>query len=153
LESNAAVYPNKIKNISREELLLKLTMEQIRKTPVLNDSTKIKSTVVYGNRIVKSSEYNENEIGIKKFNGAYILAIRGFRESGLLFAQETMRKYPYVKNDIEKRLFFADLMTEFKLYEEALSEYQNLLKEKIVPSKKEIIDQKIDSLLNIYKSE
>ena len=53
----------------------------------------------------KNPEVKTDDFGIKRLNGAMQLAKNGFKESSVVFAKETYRKYPdYKTNTILQNL-------------------------------------------------
>jgi len=126
LRSNAALGLNHIKEVSINDLLLALTMEEIRNLPK-NNSTNAKSTAVYGSEIkTNPSAITENLLGIKKLNGAKQLAESGYKESAVIVAKETYRKHPATRSMVDERIYFADVLFDLKLLNEALEEYQTI---------------------------
>jgi hypothetical protein len=56
------------------------------------------------------------------------LAENGLMESLVVFSKEIYRKYPETKQIPSYRIFFADVLYEKGLYEEALGEYLDIQK-------------------------
>ena len=127
LSSNSALGLNYIKEVSLNDLLLALTMEEVRSIPK-NNSGASKSTAVYGSRVTgrASNVEIENTLGIKKINGARQLAENGYKESAVIVAKETYRKYPSTKQLFNNRIYFADLLKDMGLMREALAEYNDI---------------------------
>lgn len=128
LQSNAALGINNIKKISLNELLLALAMEEIRNVPSIKENNSRRNTAVYGEKVstFHSSNNIVSELGFKKLNGAKQLAKNGFKESAILLAKETYRKYPETRSKIDDRLYFVDLMIELQLNNEAAAELNEL---------------------------
>lgn len=145
LQSNSALGLNYLKEISINDFLLALAMEEIRKVPKEGGNGNSKNTAVYGEEIKSdlSSVHNENLMGIKKLNGAKQLAENGYKESAVLVAKETYRKYPSTKNKIDERIYFADILVDLTLYSEAFEEFNEI--RKAAPNN-EIISNKIEKL-------
>jgi hypothetical protein len=114
-----------IKKMSTDELLLALAMEDMINAPKSNGKGNSGSTAVYGKKegAEKSTDLKANDFGIRRLNGAMQLANNGLMESSVVFAKETYRKYPETINIPSYRIFFADVLYEKGLYEEALGEY------------------------------
>ncbi len=126
LRSNSALGLNHIKKVSINDLLLALTIEEIRNLPK-NNPTNSQSTAVYGTEISSASEFIPNNLlGIKKMNGAKQLAENGFEESAVIVAKETYRKHPATRLMISERIYFADILNELDLHNEALAEYKGI---------------------------
>jgi hypothetical protein len=147
LNSNAALNLMNIKKVSINDLILALTMEEIRNIPV-NKSDNTKNTAVYGTQENKSGSLvvNENVIGIKKLNGARQLAESGYKESAIIVAKETYRKHPATRSRFDERIYFADLLAGLTLYEEALTEYNDVQKLDLTERQKEIVINKISGI-------
>ncbi len=140
LNSNAALNLMNIKKVSINDLILALTMEEIRNIPE-SKADNTKNTAVYGTQESKSGStaVNENVIGIKKLNGARQLAESGYRESAIIVAKETYRKHPVTKTRFDERIYFADLLAGLSLYEEALDEYNQVLHQDLTEKQKETV--------------
>jgi hypothetical protein len=77
------------------------------------------------------------------------LAKSGMKESSVVFAKETYRKYPDSKNISSYRIFFADILYEKGLYEEALSEYFEIEKLDLNKEEKTKVVSQISSINKI----
>lgn len=148
LQSNSALGLNYVKEISINDLLLALAAEEIRRVPKNENNGNTKNTAVYGEEINPGSSINTNEnlMGIKKLNGAKQLAENGYKESAVIVAKETYRKYPFTKNNIHERIYFADVLVELNLYTEAFEEFNELKKETGNSSSSETISQRLEFL-------
>lgn len=127
LEDDAAVNLNYIRKISLNDLLLALAMEELKDLP--KDNGRARNTAVYGSEEIADSEFKSeffDRIGKMKINGAKQLAEKGYKESAILAAKETFRKYPNTRKSLEDRLFLFDLLYNMKLYEEAASELKRM---------------------------
>ena len=147
LNSNAALNLLNIKKVSINDLILALPMEEIRNIPEGNSGNS-KNTAVYGTQENESGALtvNENVIGIKKLNGARQLAESGYTESAIIVAKETYRKHPATRSRFDERIYFADLLTGLKLYEEALTEYNDVRKLELTEGQKETVTGKIEGI-------
>ncbi|MDH7606001.1 MAG: hypothetical protein QHH13_13965 [Melioribacter sp.] len=142
LQSNSALSINNIKKISLNELLLALAMEEIRNVPNFKENNSRRNTAVYGEKVsnVSPNKSLVSDLGIKKLNGAKQLAINGYRESAILLAKETYRKYPETKSRIDDRLFFVNLMIELQLFNEAATDLYELEKMKLTKEQHEKVE-------------
>jgi len=127
----SAVSISSIKKMSTDELLLALAMEDMINAPPKNGKENSNSTATYGNKesAKKTNQLKATDFGIRRLNGAMQLADNGMQESSVVFAKETYRKYPETKEIASYRIFFANVLYDKGLYEEALGEYleiQNL---------------------------
>ena len=116
--------------MTTDELLLALAMEDMINAPKSNGKSNSGNTAVYGEKEgkEKSTDLSANDFGIKRLNGAKQLAENGLKESGIIFAKETYRKYPETKQLASYRIYFADILFEKALYTEALGEYLEIKK-------------------------
>lgn len=129
LNENSAVSIGSIKKMSLDELLLALAMEDLINAPKKNGNGSSDNTAVYGteDNIEDFPDLNSGPFGIKRLNGAMQLASSGLTESAVVFAKETYRKYPDTKLIPSYRIYFANILYEKKLYEEALKEYKEIV--------------------------
>lgn len=147
----SAVALSSIKPMSTDELLLALAMEDMINAPKTNGKNNSSNTAVYGDKEEegKNLDLKENNFGVKRLNGAVQLAKSGFKESSIVFAKETYRKYPDSKQIPSFRIFFADLLYEKELYEEALREYMEISKLELTGEEKKWVSNKINSINKI----
>lgn len=152
LKESAAVTVNNIKKMSVDDLLLALAMEDMMSAPRKKEDVKSKSTQVYGdpNKKEKTPDVSNDEFGLMRLSGAKQLGDSGYKESAVVSAKETFRKYPETKKIISHRIYFANLLYEKGLFEEAYSEYDSFKnytmseKEKAeVNSKMELLSKKL----------
>ena len=140
-----------IKKMSTDDLLLALAMEDMINAPKTNGKNKSSSTATYGDNEghSKNPEMKTDDFGIKRLNGAMQLAKNGFKESSVVFAKETYRKYPDTKQIPSYRIFFADLLFEKGLYEEALGEYMDIAKLDLSKEEKSKVESQTQSINKI----
>lgn len=151
LAEYSAVSIASIKTMSTDELLLALAMEDMINAPKPNGKNNSSNTAVYGNKEGqnKNPEMKADDFGIKRLNGAMQLAKNGFKESSVVFAKETYRKYPDSKQIPSYRIFFADILYEKGLYEEALREYQDIAKLDLSKEEKSKVESHTQSINKI----
>lgn len=147
LNQSSAVSVSSIKKMTTDELLLALAMEDMINAPKKTEESS-DNTAVYGK---KDGEENTLQIitdnfGIKRLNGAVQLAKSGMSESAVISAKEIYRKYPETKSLSSYRIFFADILNDKGLYEEALDEYVDIQKLKLSDEAKADINEKIDDI-------
>ncbi|NOX19100.1 MAG: hypothetical protein GXO87_12575 [Chlorobi bacterium] len=148
LNSNAALGLDRIKKISINDLLLTLAMEEIKSVPKREGKSEGRNTAVYGTEISdKALTETTDEIGEKMLNGAKQLAENGFEESAIIAAKETYEKHPLTKKIIKKRLYFAGLLENLGLSEEALDEYNDIKKYASDKEDISLIDKKIEEIV------
>lgn len=147
LTGSSALTLSSLKKMSTEELLLALAMENILSAPRKNNNNNSQSTAVYGkNDFEKNPVVLNNEFGLKRLNGAKQLAENGLKESSVVAAKEVYRKYPSTKSLAEYRIFFADILYEKKLYEEALDEYNDIQKLNLNEQQKEFVSKRVEEI-------
>ena len=151
LAEYSAVSIASIKTMSTDELLLALAMEDMINAPKPNGKNNSSNTAVYGNKEGqnKNPEMKADDFGIKRLNGAMQLAKNGFKESSVVFAKETYRKYPDSKQIPSYRIFFADILYEKGLYEEALGEYLDIAKLELNKEEKSKVEAQTQSINKI----
>lgn len=151
LKESSALSLSSIKTMSTDELLLALAMEDMINAPKTNGKNNSGNTAVYGNKEGNSmnSEIKTDNFGIKRLNGAMQLAQSGFKESSVIFAKETYRKYPDSKNIPSYRIFFTDILFEKGLYEEALGEYMDIAKLDLSKEEKLKVESQIQTINKI----
>lgn len=147
----SAVSISSIKKMSTDDLLLALAMEDMINAPKTNGKNQSSSTATYGDDEGKNKnpEVKTDDFGIKRLNGAMQLAKNGFKESSVVFAKETYRKYPDTKQIPSYRIFFADLLFEKGLYEEALGEYMDITKLDLSKEEKSKVESQTQSINKI----
>ena len=150
LNELSALSVGSIKKMSTDELLLALAMEDMINAPKTNGKSILNSTATYGNkeddRILKASSDN---FGVMRLNGAEELANSGLKESSVVFAKETYRKYPDTKQIPHYRIFFADILYEKGLYEEALGEYFDIQKLELTKEEKTEVQSRVNAINKI----
>lgn len=148
LKESAAITVNNIKKMSIDDLLLALAMEDMMSAPRKMEDNKSKSTQVYGDHVKKEKTpgVSNDEFGLMRLNGAKQLGEYGFKESAIVAAKETFRKYPETKKVISYRIYFANLLYEKGLFEEAYSEFNAFSNFVMDDKEKAEVNSKIDLL-------
>jgi hypothetical protein len=149
LKESSAIPVSSIKEMTVDELLLALAMEDMINAPRKKENDNGKTTAVYGSKEVgnESEIASSDDFGIKRINGAVQLAENGFKESAVVTARETFRKYPSTKEMANYRIYFANLLYDFGLYDEAYDEFTSIKELKLSDKEKSEVGEKI-SLLN-----
>jgi len=146
LKANSALGLNSIKKISVNELLLALTAEEVKNVPN-NNNSKMKSTAVYGSENNGRNKIaGANNLGTKRINGAKQLAENGYKESAVIAAKETFRKYPETAKNVSDRIYFAQILEDLNLFDEAYSEYSKINSLDLSNQEKNIVKNKLESL-------
>jgi hypothetical protein len=153
LNEKSAVSTSSIKKMSLDELLLALAMEDLLNAPKKNGNGTSESTAVYGEDDRDDfPDLNSGTFGIKRLNGAMQLANSGLTESAVIFAKETYRKYPDTKTIPSYRIYFANLLYEKSLYEEALLEFKEIAKLDLSNIQREKVNSSLESIKKVLMS-
>jgi len=146
LNESSAVSVSNIKKMNIDELLLALAMEDMMNAPkeIRNSSD---NTAVYGTKQGESTlQIITDDFGIKRLNGAVQLAENSLEESAVVAAKETYRKYPDTKKLPSYRIYFANILNDKGLYEEALDEYVDIQKLKLTDEERLDVNEKAESI-------
>lgn len=145
LRNNSAINLSAVKKMTINELLLALAAEDVRSIPAKKNNEGMRNTAVYGTEETTGKKMIPavKDLGNKKINGAKQLVENGFKESALLVAKETYRKYPYTKNNFDNRLYFVDLMLALNMKNEAAAELSELKSSKLNSGNLSAIDSRL----------
>ena len=146
LNGSSAVSVSNIKKMNIDELLLALAMEDMMNAPkkIRNSSD---NTAVYGTKEGESTLIIiTDDFGLKRLNGAVQLAENRLEESAVVAAKETYRKYPDTKSFPAYRIYFANILYDKGLYEEALDEYVDIQKLKLTDEERLDVNEKAESI-------
>lgn len=139
-----------LRNLTQEEFLLKLAMEQVRSVQLPEKDDKInipRTTTVHGSQkdLVTLASKNP-EVGVYQLNGTKILFDNGYNATGVLKTKQVYRLYPALSKQIENRVLVATAFERLNLFRDALGEYRALLKEPLTTQQRGEIEQKIEQL-------
>lgn len=128
LPADVIVDISDIRDLTQEELMLKLTMEKVRSSSYewkTNELQMPNATVVHGQDRGGDEPLSENSaaIGLLQWNGTRVLMDNGFYSTGVLRAMEVFRLYPAIASVAGNRLQFADALEKAQLRGEAVAEY------------------------------
>lgn len=120
-----------IRDLSQEELMLKLTMEKVRASSYQwkQDELKIPNApVIHGEDKRSAGALKENSIatGILELNGARVLFNNGFYATCALKGMEVFREFPPLAGEFHNRILVAEALEKANLRGEALSEYATI---------------------------
>ncbi|MFO7448189.1 MAG: hypothetical protein R6W90_17660 [Ignavibacteriaceae bacterium] len=147
LNESSAINAVHLKKVTLDDLLLALAMDDMINAPKKKENNKSKSTVVYGTKEGKKPLLIESDdFGIKKLNGAVQIAEAGFKESAVIAAKETFRKYPETNLIPPFRIYFAGILTGLGLYEEAYEDFSSIKKLKLSDKEKKEVEDKLEQL-------
>jgi len=149
--SEVMVDMSDVRDLSQEELMLKLTMEKVRSAPSewKNKEFKIPNAAVLHGEPPATSALNENDIqtGVLQLNGTRVLFDNGFYSTSALRGMDVLRRYPSLADNFEHRFMIAQALEKANLRGEALSEYVGLsLSESVTSNQKEILQTRITQL-------
>jgi hypothetical protein len=128
LPGDVIVDMSDIRDLSQEELMLKLTMEKVRASSYQwkSDDLRIPSAaVVHGADRRSSAVLSESDpaTGVLELNGAHVLYENGFFATCALKGMEVFRLYPPLGKDFRNRMMVAEALEKAKLRGEAVNEY------------------------------
>ncbi len=145
---------NDLRNLTQDELLLRLAMENIQSVPSQkrpNDLTVPNTTIVHGNDISKDAEslkLPRTEVGSLQMNGVEVLYSNSLYASGILKSKALMRLFPEARDEFAFRLQLARAFEQVSLYDEALTEYVSLAQQPLSKDQKSRLDKTIQQLKN-----
>ena len=145
LKSSSVLQLSDIKKMSVNDLILALAMEDMLNAPKKKDEANSKNTAVYGAQIngIKDPIVETDNFGIKKLNGAVQLAESGYKQSAVVDAKDTYRKYPETKDIASFRIYFANILFDFGLNDDAYDEFKSIQSLKLSGDQKEIVKNKL----------
>lgn len=133
LPASVIVDMSDLRELTQEELMLKLTMEKVRASSSQwkkNDLRIPNAAVTHGEPTAGAQAPRENDpqVGTFLLNGTRVLLDNGFYATGVLRTLEIFRVYPSLGTSFEHRLMLADAMERANLRGEALAEYGTMVR-------------------------
>ena len=141
-----------VRELTQEELMLKLTMERVRASSYQWKSDELhipNAAVVHGEDRSGGAPLADNDpqSGMLQWNGARVLFDNGFYSTCALKAMELFRLYPSVGAKLENHLMAAEALEKASLRGEALSEYTAMLQmEGVSAAQQAVVKEKIAAL-------
>jgi len=141
-----------VRELSQEELMLKLTMEKVRASSYewKRDEMRIpNASVVHGQDQSRSALPGENDLQTGEFllNGTHVLFDNGFYSTCALKVMELFRLYPPLGLKFENRLMMADALAKANLRSEALTHYAELSRaDGLSPQQQGVVNGRITQL-------
>jgi hypothetical protein len=140
-----------LRQMPREELLLKLAMADVRVAPPRDESN---GTTIPNTTIVHGRDMAVPELEVKNGGSLNQMAVRGtellykygFYATCILRAKETMLYYPELKSRFGFRYMIAKAFEKMRLKGEALGEYVSLAKERLPSSQRKRVETDIRRL-------
>jgi hypothetical protein len=152
LPSQVIVDMSDIRDLTQEELMLKLTMEKVRASSYewKNDGLQLpNAAVVHGENKASGGAPPENngQVGQYLLNGARVLLDNGFYATAVLRAMEVFRLFPPLAGVFDNRLLLAQAMERAHLHGEALAEYGAMLRmDGLSQAQHQLVQGKVDAL-------
>ncbi len=152
LPAEVIVDMSDIRNLTPEELMLKLAMEKVRASSYQwkNDELHIPTaTVVHGADGASGPPLREDnpETGRMEWNGARVLFDNAFYSTCALKSLELFRRYPSLQTPFENRWMAAQALERADLRGEALEEYGAILSAgKLSANEEAMVRTRIESL-------
>lgn len=120
-----------IRELTPEELMLKLTMLRVRSTSYEWKSNELNipnTTIVHGTDASTGTSLRENDPaeGIMLMNGTQLLFDNGFYSTCALKSLDVMRRFPSLASSFDNRWLVAEALEKAELTGEALSEYSGI---------------------------
>jgi hypothetical protein len=151
LPADVIVDMSDIRDLSQEELMLKLTMEKVRASSYewKNEDLRIPdATVVHGaQRGAATAPAAPADSGRLQWNGARVLFENGFYSTGVLKALEIFRLFPAVAAVVSNRLLIGEALEKAGLHGEALAEYGAIAQlEGLTAEQKGVVRSRMEAL-------
>lgn len=128
LPAEVIVELSDLRELTQEELMLKLTMEKVRMAPSDWKSNELGvpgAAVVHGSDRASDATPLENDLrtGQLQLNGARVLFDNRLYSTCILRGMEVFRQYPALAASVPDRMMVADALARTGLKGEALAEY------------------------------
>jgi hypothetical protein len=133
LPAEVIVDMSDVRDLSQEELMLKLAMEKVRSSSYewKNDELRVpNASVVHGTNKTQGPMAAENDVrfGQMQIRGTRVLYDNGYYSTCALKSLEVFRLFPSLGGLFDNRLLVAEALERAELRGEALNEYGSMLK-------------------------
>lgn len=139
-----------LRQLSREDFLLKLAMENILAVPPRDrDAIEIPSAaVLHGTNKEKENApvYTDQTVGRMHLQGAKVLFDNGYYATSILKSKATFRTSPELRSDFDSRITVALAFEKLKLDNEAITEYSLLGKEGLPAAQMKVVQTSLERL-------
>lgn len=155
LPPDVVVDVSDLRDLSQEELMLKLTMEKVRASSYQwkNEEMHIPNVAVVHGADKSASvplSGDQLEMGNLEWNGTRVLFNNGYYSTSALKAMDVLRRYPPLAVKFENRLLVAEAMEKANLHGEALNEYVAIFRsDDLTPAQRDIIHKHIARLRKV----
>jgi hypothetical protein len=152
LPSEVIVDLSDVRNLTPEELMLKLTMEKVRASSYHWKNSELhfsNSTIVHGTDMAAdgSGPAADLRVGHLELNGSKVLFDNGFFSTCALRTMDILRRYPLLGEQVDARLMMAEALDKAHLRGEAISEYNAILQmESLGADQRALVKKRIDLL-------
>ena len=152
LPADVLVDVSDIRDLTQEELMLKLTMAKVRSSSYEWKEKELQipnATVVHGqdNGGTSGLQENTSATGTLQWNGVRVLVDHGFYSTGVLRMMEVFLSYPALAAEAERRIFFAEALEKSQLRGEALAEYGILARNPdLTPAQRTRVESRLHEL-------
>jgi hypothetical protein len=141
-----------IRELSQDELMLKLTMEKVRSSPYewKNEDLQVpNAAVIHGTdkSTVSAALENDPAVGLMQLNGTRVLYENGYYSTCALKAMEVFRFHPSLAGRFEDRLLVAEALEKARLRGEAINEYGTMLKmQSLTVKQRDLVQARMEDL-------
>ena len=140
-----------IRELTQEELMLKLTMEKVRASSYewKNEDLHIPNAAAVHGADRSPSSLKEGDVltGVFQLNGARVLFENGYFATCALKGMEVFRRYPSLTTGFSNRLLVAEALEKADIRGEAISEYGALSRmEGLTTEQQRLVKARIQTL-------
>ena len=152
LPGDVIVDMSDVRDLTQEELMLKLTMEKVRASSYQWKSDELQvpnAAVVHGAEKSPAQALRESDPanGVLELNGAHVLFENGFFATCALKGMEVFRLYPPLGKQFRSRVMVAEALEKANLRGEAVNEYASIAKlDGITPEEQTLVHSRIEAL-------
>ncbi len=130
LPPNVILDLSDVRNLTRDELILSLTMERVKASPSNPKENELEipnATVVHGERRTEEgADKADEEAAVLRMNGTRVLFTNGFFSTCALKGLSLLERFPSLGKTFENRYLVAESLERSDLRGEALNEYLDL---------------------------
>jgi hypothetical protein len=152
LPGDVIVDMSDVRDLTQEELMLKLTMEKVRASSYQwkSDDLQIPSAaVVHGDDRASGESLRASDpaTGVLQLNGAHVLYENGFYATCALKGLEVFRMFPPLGKQYRNRMMVAEALEKANLRGEAVNEYASIsMLDGVTPEQRTLLHDRIEAL-------